>query len=71
MVAEWSKLPCFQIQVETDVQVPDLNPAQDIDSSELEINCRYSNSKVPGDLWLLTKLNRVALHWKYIKSLTG
>ena len=47
----------FQIQVETDAQVPGSNPTLDwdIDCSELEITCRYSNSRAPGDQWLLMK----------------
>ena len=45
----------FQIQVETDPKVPGSNPARDYDSdrSELEITCRCSNSRAPGDLLLL------------------
>ena len=41
----------FQSELET--EVPGLNPARnyDIHHSELEITCRYSNSRVPSDLW--------------------
>ena len=42
----------FQIQVEIDTWAPSLNPFReyDIDHSELEITCCYSNSRAPGDL---------------------
>ena len=55
-MAEWSKAQISQIQVgNTVASVPGLNLAWDynIDHSELEINCCYSNSKAPGDLWSL------------------
>ena len=46
MAAEWSKA-LSQIQVEIMPQVTDLNPAWDynIDRSEVEILCQYSNSR--------------------------
>ena len=48
----------FQTQVEADASVPGSNPNQDynIDHSELEITCHYSNSRAPGDLWSLIVL---------------
>ena len=50
-----------QIQVERMPYVPGLNPAQDYDiyCSELEITCRYSNSRALGDLRLLSVFKKI------------
>ena len=52
MVAEQSKV-LSQIQVERMPEIPGLNPDYDIDHSELEITCGYSNRRLQGDLWLI------------------
>ena len=64
ILAEWSKTMVSQIPVRNMVaKILSLNPAQEynINCSELEITCSYSNSKVPGELCSLMNIYRVAL----------
>ena len=51
MVAEWFNVRSNNFQVLYGMrQVPGLNPSRDydIDRSESEMACQYSNSRVPG-----------------------
>ena len=42
-----------------------------IDCSELEITCRYSNSRAPGDLWSLTISYNVNIGGKLFQNCTS
>ena len=54
MVAEWFKSPTIfkhSGRLKTQVQIP--APDYDIDCSEVELLCHYSNSRMPGDICCL------------------